>query len=153
METNSSMVHFPPSPPLALNYSPSIVKEEVPPLGVRPPMDTNLLAPPIVKPGDPSYGDESCQVEEEIPPSWQLEGTDKETIAASDDEKGKEEEAPHFANHLAEENLELLFDLGSDRTTKCIIKALSIKEWKLCSRSSWILQRNPGAQLADSDSP
>jgi hypothetical protein len=43
--------------------------------------------------------------------------------------------------------------LGSDRMTRCIIKVLSIKEWTLCSRSSRMLQRNPGAQLADNDSP
>jgi hypothetical protein len=74
-------------------------------------MTTNLLAPLVIKSGEPSYGDESCQVEEEIPPSWQLEGTDKETIAAGDDETSNGEEASHFANHLAKEHLELLFKI------------------------------------------
>jgi hypothetical protein len=116
METTSSTTHFPPSPPPALLYSPSIVKEEAPPLGKRIPLATNLLAPPVIKPGEPYYGDGSCQVEEEIPPSWQLEnmaGTDKEIIAGGDDETGKEEEAlpQHFSNHLAEEHLELLFEI------------------------------------------
>jgi len=55
-------------------------------------------------------------VEEEIPPSWQLEnmvGTDKEIITGGDDETGKEEEAlpQHFSNHLTEEHLELLFKI------------------------------------------
>jgi hypothetical protein len=127
METNSSMTHFPPSPPLALHYSPSkakeeapplalhyspsIVKEEAPPLGVHPPLLTNLLSPPTVKPEEPYYGNESCQVEEEIPPSWQLAGTNKETIVVSDDERGKGEEASHIANHLVEEHFELLFEM------------------------------------------
>jgi hypothetical protein len=70
METTSSTTHFHPSPPPALNYSPSIVEEEAPPLGVHPPMATNLLAPPVINLGEPYYGDGSFQVEEEIPPSW-----------------------------------------------------------------------------------
>jgi hypothetical protein len=84
-------------------------------LGRVSPSSYQPLSPPIVKPGDPYYDDESCQVEEEIPPSWQLEnkaGTDKE-INAEGDEMGKEEEAlpQQFANHLVEEHIELLFEI------------------------------------------
>jgi hypothetical protein len=74
-------------------------------------MATNLLVPPVINLGEPYYGDGSCQVEEEIPPSWQLAGIDKETIAVGDDKKGKEEEAPHFSNHLTEDHLDLLFEI------------------------------------------
>jgi hypothetical protein len=74
-------------------------------------MATNLLAPPVINLGEPYYGDGSYQVEEEIPPSWQLVGMDKETIVAGGDEKGKEEETLHFANHLAKNYLDLLFEI------------------------------------------
>ena len=80
-------------------------------MGVHLPLVTNLLSPQAIKPEEPYYGDRSCQVEEEIPPSWQLAGTDKETIAVGDNEKGKEEEALHSSNHLAKEHLELLFEI------------------------------------------
>jgi hypothetical protein len=116
METTSSTVHFPPSPPPVLLYSPNIFKEEAPPFGERIPLATNLLAPLVIKSGEPYYVDGSFQVEEAIPPSWKMEnmeGTDKEIIARGDEETGKVEEAlpHHFSNHLAEHHLELLFKI------------------------------------------
>jgi hypothetical protein len=62
LEVEASIAHYP------TNLQPLCkVKEEAPPLA-RAPLPTNLLAPPIIKPGDPYYGDGSCQAEEEIPP-------------------------------------------------------------------------------------
>jgi hypothetical protein len=50
-------------------------------------------------------------VEEEIPPSWQLTGAGKDSTAAEDTGMDKGEESSHSAYHLAEEHLELLFDI------------------------------------------
>jgi hypothetical protein len=113
VEASSSRAHFPLSipPPLpGLN----LVKEEVPPSGTCPPLATNLLAPPIVKPGDPYYGDGSCKVEEEIPPSWQLEDNAvaaNKIIAEVVGQEEEEEQPQHFANRLVEEHLLLLFEI------------------------------------------
>jgi hypothetical protein len=99
------------APPLVFHYSPSTMKEEAPPLGVRPPLVTNLLAPLAVKLGEPYYGEERCQVEEKIPPSWQLTGIGKKTIATGNDKTSKGEEASHFSSHLVEEYLELFLQI------------------------------------------
>jgi hypothetical protein len=92
-------------------------------------------------------------VEEEIPPSWQLTGAGKEPTTAGGDEMGKGEVTSHFANHLAEEHLELLFDIRQRRTTRCMVKASSINDWTCCSRHSRMLQCRPSAQHASNDSP
>jgi hypothetical protein len=87
------------------------VKEKMPPSEVCLPTATSLLGPPVLKPGEPYYGDVSCIVEEEIPPSWQLTDAGKESITVEDDGIGKGDEGSHFANHLVEEHLEVLFDI------------------------------------------
>jgi len=108
LEATSSTSHYPSSPPPL--HRPIEVKAEAPPLGARPTLETNLLASPIVKSGDPDYGYGSCKVEEEIPPSWKLENkavTTKDITTGDDNAAGKEEEdhPQHFANHLVEEHL------------------------------------------------
>jgi hypothetical protein len=80
------------------------------------PIPTNLLAPPLVKPGQPYYGDGSCRVEEEAPPNLQLEihaGTAKDTNLEANRAAGKEEDNQmhHFANRLMEEHLSILFEM------------------------------------------
>jgi hypothetical protein len=82
-----------------------------PPLEARLPTTTNLLAPPNYKPGDYYSGDESCIVEEEIPPSWLLTNVGKNPTVAEDTGKAKGEENLPSAYRLAEEHLELLFDI------------------------------------------
>jgi hypothetical protein len=72
MEVTSSTTHFPLSCPPLL-HNPRIVKEEAPPSCASPPLATNILAPLIVKPRDPDYGDVISMVEEGIPPRWNLE--------------------------------------------------------------------------------
>jgi hypothetical protein len=114
LEATSSTTHFPPSPPQL--HSPSGAKEETPPLGTHHTLDPYFLAPPVVKPGDKYYGDGSCKVEEEIPPSWQLDnitGTGMDFNTEADKEIGKEEEDQphHFSNHLVEEHLQILFEI------------------------------------------
>jgi len=66
--------------------------------------------------GDKYYGDESCKVEEKIPPSWQLDnltGTGKDFNIEVDKAIGKEEEdhPHHFSNHIVEEHLQILFHI------------------------------------------
>jgi len=52
------------------------------------------------------YGDESCKVEEEIPPIWHV---GENTMIASED---KEVEWTHrCSNRLTEENLQLIFQI------------------------------------------
>jgi len=52
------------------------------------------------------YGNDSCMVEEEIPPSWHVE---ENTVIASED---KEVEWHHLcSNRLTEENLQLIFEI------------------------------------------
>jgi hypothetical protein len=140
METPSSSTHSPSLPlhyhvstvkeevpPPPLHPSLTTVKEEAPPPVLHPglnslnvtapplevhfPTATNLLAPPILKSGEPYYGDGSCIVEEEISSSWQLTGAKKDSTAAEDKGMDKGEERSHSTYHMAEEHLELLFDL------------------------------------------
>jgi hypothetical protein len=50
-------------------------------------------------------------MEEEIPPSWQLTDACKKSTAAEGDGMERGEEGSHFSHHLAEEHLDLLFDI------------------------------------------
>ena len=83
----------------------------VPPSEVRLPTASSLLSPPVLKPGEPYYGDGHCIMEEKIPPSWQSTDAGKDPTAAEDIGMEKGEESSHSTYHLAKEHLELLFDI------------------------------------------
>jgi hypothetical protein len=92
-------------------------------------------------------------VEEEIPPSWQLTDAGKDSTTADDTCMDKGEESSYSSYHLAEEHLELLFDIRNGRTNRCMAKGSSINDWTCCLRHSQKPQRKPAAQLARRDSP
>jgi hypothetical protein len=111
-------------------------------LGAHPTLPTNLLAPPIVKPGDPYYGDGSCQVEEEIPPSWQLEiqtGTAKDTTTEADNATwARRKKTRHNISPIASWRSTSASSSKSDRSkrTRCTLSESSAKGWISCSRRS-----------------
>jgi hypothetical protein len=148
LETKTSTAHH-PSSLLSLGK----VKEEAPPLDAHTPIPTNLLAPPIVKPGEPYYGDGSCQVEEEIPPNLQLEDSyrynQRHYSRILTEQWAKRKMTRHNTSLIASWRSTSTSSSKSDRgkRTRSTLNESSTKGWISCSRRSRMLRRMPNPDL------
>jgi hypothetical protein len=141
LEAEASTAHYPPTlQPLCK------VKEEAPPLDARTPLPTNLLAPPIIKPGDPYYGDGSCQVEEEIPPLA--------TTPEDDMQRTKRQMTRLNTSTITSWRSTSTYSskLDRGRQTRSTLNEFSAKGWTSFSRRSRMHRRMPSARHAANDS-
>jgi hypothetical protein len=125
---NSQGSSEPPSSPPHSIHGNFPVKEETPPSRERTPLLTNPLAPPKINPQDPVFGDGSCMVEEEIPPSWQVE---EHMVITSEDKEVEHLCSMQIDSRRSTSNLFSKF--GKSKMISCTHSASSAKDWTFCS--------------------